>query len=161
MMEENNLPLHDRVDRRALGLLLAFLTIAAFVSGCGKPLRDRAPVNGKVTYRGKPLSFGVVMFQPAAGQCATGDIQADGTFRMMTRREGEGVPVGKNAVRIACCEGHDPALNRGDLKTNTRRGEGSLGKSLIPEKYTSFDTSGITINVKPGENETVVLNLTD
>src|SRR5436190_15065410 len=37
------------------------------------------PVTGKVIYNGRPLEFGVVMFQPPSGQPAQGKIQPDGT----------------------------------------------------------------------------------
>ena len=88
-------------------LLAALLVAAVSVAGCGRR-RALAPVTGKVLYQGKPLRFGAVTFLPEHGQPATGVIQADGAFQMVTHGEGNGAAVGRNLVRIACYEGQDP-----------------------------------------------------
>ena len=63
-------------------LAAALLLLAA---GCGEPAGPQhAPVHGTVTYKGKPLTFGQVIFFPAtppadgAPMPASGDIGADG-----------------------------------------------------------------------------------
>ena len=132
------------------------LIVVTSVAGCGKRGRELAPVTGNVTYRGKPVPFGYVMFQPESGQGALGVIQSDGGFRMVTNGEGDGAAVGKNRVRIACYEIQDPAK-----KKLAGGGEVPLGKSLIPARYSSLDTSGIVVDVHSGANEPVVLNLVD
>jgi hypothetical protein len=136
-------------------LVLALATVAAM--GCGKSRRPMAPVTGKVTYQGKPLQFGTVILQPESGQYATGAVQQDGTFTMTTRGEGDGAAVGRNMVRIVCLEAQNPA--KPVLANGKSRGEGVLGRSLIPEKYQSCETSGISIDVRPGNNDPVVLEL--
>lgn len=151
----------DHFGHRILVVLLMAAAIAVSASGCGKSRRDLATVTGKVTYKGKPLQFGTVVFQPAAGQYATGAIQPDGTFQMTTRGEGNGCPVGKNAVRIACFAEQDPAAKPGELKVGPGFGEPSLGKPLIPRKYLSCETSGITVEVRSGANEPLVFSLVD
>ncbi|MEN6407055.1 MAG: hypothetical protein ABFC77_11360 [Thermoguttaceae bacterium] len=125
--------------------------IVATFAGCGgKRGRELAPVSGKVTYQGKPLQFGTVLFQPDRGQYAVGKIRQDGSFQMMTPGEGDGAPIGKHCVRITCRE-----------KQNSDRtvGERPLGELLIPEKYNSCATSGITVEVRPGANDPVILDL--
>ncbi len=121
-------------------------------TGCGKQ-RDLAPLSGKVLYQGKPLQFGTVVFEHEYGQPATGVIQPDGTFELTTRGEGEGTVVSTSRVRVACYQGQDPAR-----KTDSGQPT-ALGRSLIPEKYTSFETSGLTVEVRPDANEPIVLNL--
>jgi len=135
--------------------LLALLAFAISSVGCGKRHRELAPLTGKVTYNGQPLRFGAVVVEHEYGQPATGKIQPDGTFELATRGEGEGTAVTKSRVRVACFEGQDPA------KIVNPNAPPSLGKSLIPEKYMSYETSGLTIEVRPDDNEPVVLNLTD
>jgi len=139
----------------ALCLLALLLAIGMSAAGCGKRRRQLAPLTGKVIYNGKPLRFGSVVIEHKYGQPATAVIQPDGTFVMATRGEGEGTAVARSRVRIACYEGQDPAKKTAPGQPTV------LGKSLIPEKYTSFETSGLTVDVRSGTNEPVVLNLTE
>jgi hypothetical protein len=145
-------------NRVIVGLTVATLMVVAiwFTYG-GKETRDRVVVTGQVTYRGEPLRFGTVVFEPEAGQYATGAIQPDGTFQMETFGEGEGVPIGTNKVRFVCYAGQDPAAKRA-----VPRGEGlALGDPLIPRKYLSSDTSGIVVELKPGDRQHLVFTLDD
>jgi hypothetical protein len=141
--------------------LFALLAIAATAAGCHKPARTLAPISGKVTYHGEALRFGTVVLQPEAGQFATGVIQPDGTFQMTTLGEGFGVPLGKNKVSIACFEGQNPKFSEPTAANGGPPRERFRGKSLIPSKYLSFDTSGILVNVRRGVNDPLLLNLTD
>jgi hypothetical protein len=93
------------------------------------------------------------MIEHEFGQPATAAIQPDGTFTVVTRGEGSGTAVGKRRIRVACYEAQDP--NREAIGGD----EDTLGKSLIPEKYTSFETSGLTVDVQPGRNEPLILEL--
>lgn len=110
------------------------------------------PVTGKVIYNGKPLEFGTVTFQPSHGQPARGDIQPDGTFTLSTYRLNDGAVLGKHKVRVACYESQRP----GTVKAP---GETSLGKLLIPSKYTSFEQSGFSAEIHDGENPPLVFEL--
>jgi len=136
-------------NKKWLFLCVAMSVLVCTV-GCG-PKRELATVTGKVTYRGKPLPFGTVMLQAAGGQPASGTINSDGTFEVSTRGEGGGAPVGLLQVRVICfeCQGPHPPK------------DGSQGKPLIPRKYTSYVTSGLTFEVKQGQNQELILELTD
>ena len=136
-----------------ISLLALLVAVATSSIGCGKRHRELAPLTGKVTHQGKPLRFGAVMVEHKYGQPSTAQIQPDGTFAMATRGEGEGSAVGRCRVRVACYEGQDPA------KTASPDQPTVLGKSLIPEKYTSFETSGLSVEVRSDANEPLVLNL--
>jgi hypothetical protein len=120
--------------------VLAFASVAAIVacgSGCKQTPRV-VPVAGKVLYNGKPLPFGSVMFQPDQGQAAVGDIQADGSFKLSSYGPDDGAVPGTHKVSVSCYEGHRPGKASGD----------SLGKLLIPLKYTRFGSSGLTAEVQ-------------
>ena len=67
------------------------------LAGCNRGPK-MTPVTGKVIYNGRPLEFGVVMFQPPSGQPAQGEIQPDGTFILSTYRLNDGVVLGKHKV---------------------------------------------------------------
>lgn len=140
-----------------VSLLVVLLMIAVAAIGCGKQGHELASVNGKVVYRGKPLPFGTVTFQPENGRPSIGILQPDGTFQMATRGQGDGAAVGKNKVRICCFEFHQARSNeRGGGSTTAAIG---LGKALIPREYMSYETSGIVVEVRSGANDPVVLEL--
>ena len=123
-------------------LVLAFLSI--FATGCGEATPPMAPARGKVTYKGQPVRFGTVMFQPKSGQPARGEIQSDGSFELWTYNEGDGAAVGTHGVRITSYEGQAPTA------PGVAQREPILGKSLIPPQYANVESSGITAEVKPG-----------
>jgi len=104
------------------------------------------PVTGKVIYNGRPLEFGVVMFQPPNGQPAQGQVQPDGTYTLSTYRLNDGAVVARHKVRVACYESMSPSFVKGP-------GEQKLGKPLVPEKYTLFDYSGLTADVNENNHE--------
>jgi hypothetical protein len=94
------------VAGRSFGSLLI---AAACLVGCGKrsaPLPSTYPVHGKVVYKGgAPARGGMVQFQPEAepSVTTTGTIQADGTYRLTTKRDGlqaEGAVAGPNRVLL-------------------------------------------------------------
>lgn len=122
---------------------------ACLLVGCGER-QELAPVRGKVTYQGKPLTSGVVMFQPQNGPPARGQIQPDGAFELELLGEGLGAPLGPNKVRISSRE-----------QPKDTGAEIGLGKLLIPKRYTDFDTSGLQVEVTPGQSDPFVFELHD
>ena len=137
-----------------LSLPAISLVLVVIAVGCGKQSRELNPITGKVTYQGKPLQYGSVTIEHNSGQPATAAIQRDGTFVMATLGEGDGVIMGKHRVRVACYEGQNPdnKIDPGQPVT--------LGKALIPDRYSAFDSSNLSIDVHPGANEPFILNLT-
>jgi len=74
-------------------------------SGAVPPL---LPVKGKVTYNGKPLTSGIIRFEPDGyGRAATGKLQSDGTYALTTIKEGDGVVAGAHFVTVG---GFDKSL---------------------------------------------------
>lgn len=113
-----------------------------FVSGCSKSNElETARVHGTVTVQGKPLSSGSVTFVPERGRFATGEIKADGTYKLKTYVEADGASVGKHRVKITALE---------SKKTMNRENDEPV-KSLIPERYGVESTSGLTYEVKSGQ----------
>lgn len=133
------------------GFLRLSLGAILLLAGCERG-PQMVPVTGKVLYNGQPLAFGSIAFQPPSGQPARGEIQSDGTFSLSTYRPGDGAVVGRHKVRVACYESQRP--NAAKLP-----GEQSLGKLLIPQKYTLFDESGLTAEVIADGNEPFVFEL--
>lgn len=144
-------------SRRQLRSLwfLALLVAGSILAGCGGDRLPVVPVEGKVTYQGKPLEFGAVIFQPAAGPGASGTIQPDGTFRLSTYGNEDGAVLGTHKVAFSCFDSQSPNAPPPDPSK-----EPGLGKPLIPRKYLSAETSGLTAEVK-SRNEPFEFVLTD
>lgn len=99
-----------------------------------------ASVSGSVTYQGKPLGFGRIAFVHSSGQAAGAEIVADGSFTLTGYQ-------GSNRVAIECLDSDRP----GSKKRRSR--DMADNKSLIPDRYMNYSTSGLTFDVQPGENK--------
>ncbi|MAT70239.1 MAG: hypothetical protein CMJ58_12035 [Planctomycetaceae bacterium] len=132
-------------SRKSLGVIAAMALAAA--AGCQES--DYVPVSGEVLYQGEPLAAGVIMFQPANGPPARGTI-VDGKFALENPAGEPGARIGPNKVRIASRAA--PAGGEGEM---------ALGRSLIPEHYGHFESSGLTADVKPEANEPFIFRLED
>jgi len=136
------------------GLAAVTMMVAlTLMSGCKRNPRV-VPVTGKVLYNGKPLPFGSVMFQPAQGQAAVGDIRPDGTFTLSSYAPDDGAVPGEHKVSVRCFENQRP-----DAPPPANPGEVQLGDTLIPLHYTRFGQSGLTVTVADGATDEVVLEL--
>lgn len=133
------------------------LCFTAACAGCSdsNPF-DTAPVTGQVTYKGKPLPYGTVSFRPQAGSPASGKIQPDGTFTLGTYEDQDGAIVGSHVVLITATEADAGAAQVVEAGT-----EMTVPKSVIPQKYTSFSTSGLTAEVVAGQKNEFTFALED
>jgi hypothetical protein len=127
------------------------LLILAVVAGCsrGTVALPKATVSGTVTRQGKPLVGGWIIFLHSSGQGVGGDISTDGTFKLDAFQ-------GKNQVAIECFAPEQPgsSVKAGPRSVTPR-------KSLIPIRYAEVATSGLTLEVKPGDNDKAEFTLTD
>jgi len=125
-----------------------FLTLAltsgaiAFCCGCGSGKQadpNRAAISGTVTYDGKPLPAGAVTFASAEGTLAS-TVSLDENGRYSTDR----APLGPNQVTI------DTSFIK----------YGNPSKFVpIPAKYADPLQSGLTAEVKAGEETTANFDL--
>lgn len=124
------------------------LLVAAALFGCrGRGIDlPTAPVSGKVMYQGKSLEFGRITFFHPSGHAAGADVTADGIFALTAYQ-------GANNVSVECYEYQKP----GSTTQRSRMGD---DKSLIPLRYSTYTTSGLTFEVKPGDNQ-ATFTLTD
>ena len=133
---------------RYLGYVVVAALFGVVAAGCGGSNRlATAAATGKVSYNGKPLSFGCVLFVSETGPPARGAIKPDGTFQLRTYKDGDGAIVGKHRVQVACTGDQGP--NAPPQPTN---GEPHPGKSLVPSKYSAYMTSGLTFAVSADAN---------
>jgi hypothetical protein len=142
---------------RCCGSILASIGLLTLI-GCGEDdgIGKRYPVKGVVTLQGEPVPKGTVNFMPdeAGGRSAAGDLKDDGSYSATTLTPGDGMLPGKYKVSITAIEidltkvhGKPGGLYRTDLINKAPR------KLLVPKKYESPATSGLTIEVKPESNK--------
>ena len=122
------------------GLALAVLSCALCV-GCGgnadgRAATDLIPVKGKVTYKGRPITRGVVSFEPDGfGRPASGPIQSDGSFALGTHKDGDGVVPGEHRVSIS---GFDKALARDRVLAKYSSPNSSHLTAKVDAEHTEF-----------------------
>ena len=127
---------------RPAALLLAAALCAAGAPGCN-PGPKTGDVNGKVTFKGKPVSEGTVNFiNPTAGGTADAPINPDGTY------SAKGVVVGEYVVTI-----NPPIEIRDTDPGKTPPTPVEKNSPNIPLKYRQQGSSKLTASVKAGKND--------
>jgi hypothetical protein len=130
-------------------LLVAGLGLAASIAGCSRDpnLPKLGKVYGKVTYDGKPLDAGRIVFTPATGkggetgQSATGEINSDGSYEMTTFNTGDGAILGQHIVTVVVQKGELPKPDKnGQIKYQ-------VPKNDAPSKYATADKSPLRCTV--------------
>lgn len=93
--------------RFAAGCFLSALLCVLLLGGCGRAGYQTAPVSGRVTLEGKPLTDATVTFQPMGegkpypGPGSFGVTDADGRFQLQMIDRKDGAVVGLHTVRIS------------------------------------------------------------
>ena len=108
--------------------------VLAIVAGCNAGPKGPAgavKVSGKVTCGGEPLPTGTLIFQGGGGTSVTARIEKGGAFTTM-------LMPGDHTVVVTAKDGVD---------TMDETGKPVPAKSLVPEKYSSGNTSGLTVTV--------------
>lgn len=143
---------------------LALATAALLVlSGCGSDgLPNMVPIRGEVTYNGKPLNHGRVVYlpkDPTKCRQASGPIKADGTFELTTQKGGDGAMFGDYEI-VVFSRGSD---NGSQAKTREEY-EAAMKNSAtesIPERFMDPSTSGVTDKVDGEHTGFKKIELTD
>lgn len=134
-------------------LLPVAFSVCLLTAACNRA-PERIPVHGVVQKKGKPLSYGSVMFQPdGGGAIARSTIGPQGKFQLSTESEGDGAAPGTYRVRITAFE-----LQK-KKAAGASTDEPTLGRSAIPKKYQRFGTSPIRIDVQPTMQLPVLIDL--
>lgn len=142
---------------RPLFAVLAALALLA--AGCGSDRPELARVKGTVTLDGKPLSKGTITFEAVGKRPATGTIENGQITEVTTYDAGDGVPVGSHKIAISATEAPASAVVANPGEAKAPRADYMTGKSLIPTRYNDPTASGLTAEIKSGEN-TVEFKLT-
>lgn len=132
------------------------------IAGCGPRTRleGLAPVEGTVTFRGKPVEGASVVFVPATAgkRAAVGTTDATGRFSLTTKDPGDGALPGDYAIAVSKTEASG-GLSAAEAEQWSRNRE-NFGKyppppkitEHLPEKYKAANTSGFQATVTGGRN---------
>jgi hypothetical protein len=142
-------------QRPSLTLIASLIFLTA---GCGGAGLKTYSVEGRVVYDdGSPIPGGIVSFETdrpnaADGQpnvvIATGTVESDGSFRLITDRQFEGAAAGVH--RVAVSEAPSTVSDFDAMQKSAKK------TIAIPRRYASFDTSGLTATVEPKANSITV-----
>lgn len=139
-------PFHDCrvVFQCLLPMLFALLP---FSSGCSE--QKTFPVEGKLTFKGgadaKDLAgYGITFESQEQKVSASGEVQADGTFKLSTFTEGDGAVPGKHKVAVTPKQ---PELDK------------PSPKPLIDLRYADPAQSGIEVEVKKEKTNPITIEV--
>lgn len=126
--------------------MIAFVSSALI--GCGDDGPRIVPVNGVVTFKGKPIRNINVMFVPSdgKGRIAQGTSDESGKFSLQTEKPGDGAMMGDYKVSFKFVSEIVPDMPgfAGGVKPEP---------SPIPLKYGDETKSGFTAKVEPSNDE--------
>ena len=117
------------------------LVILVAAIGCGhkqEELEGRTSLSGSISFNGKPIPAGTIGFESVEGYEKTSVSIKDGKYS--TPR----APLGSCLVRV---------------ETYAVQFVSPASYVPIPERYSDFKDSGLTVEIKPGVNENVNFDL--
>lgn len=143
-----------------VGMLLA--------AGCAKATDNRpkrVPFSAKVTLDGAPVDGATVVLAPESGTgpAASGMTNAEGVCAFTTFDSRDGAVPGRYLVTVAKTSfpdgapltAEDPNYDPSTAVVAVVKGS----KELLPVKYKTAKTSGLTVEVKNGENPPAAFDL--
>jgi hypothetical protein len=159
----NNVLRFTRSGRGSLIVLLGFALLIAV--GCS----SKGSVNGKVTFKGKPLPGGTVTFTPdAGGGGGSADINPqDGTYKIENLPRGamkvtvkpyqstamRSGPSGAPKDMMAKMKSHLPEGVEMKAPGDVEKESGAKAVKDFPNTYSEMETTSLKYTVKGGPNE--------
>jgi len=128
--------------------------VLALASGCESGKDSFALVRGKVFYKGRPVHTGTIVFAPdvlrgTMGPLARAEIQADGSYALQTQGVPGAVP-GWHRVTVLSLETSRRSDPDGDF---------IRPRSALPEKYRDPELSGLSCEVRRGQDNRIDFDL--
>jgi hypothetical protein len=146
------------MSARTAMTLVASVCVVLSAAGCsgGDPNQPKlGRVYGTVSYKGKPVEGGHVVFTPSAekggatGQTATGEIASDGSYELTTFNTGDGAILGQHIATVTVTEkGYVMPKPKADGTIDYK-----LPKTESPKKYATADKSPLRYTVTEGKQK--------
>jgi hypothetical protein len=133
----------------------ALCVALASLSACQDARVETYPVSGVVRFEdGQPVPFGVIEFRAGPTlPVARGNIGPDGRFTLGTFTAGDGAVAGRHTIIVVQHAIFENAVNDPDHALEHR----SHKTSLVDPAHASYETSGLTADVKQdADNRQVV-----
>jgi hypothetical protein len=124
---------------RTLAHGIAFAILATISAGCSAE-SPTVSVHGKVSFRGEPITSGVVTFFPVAGRPTSAPLDSDAMYRVE-------LPPGEYTVVVNVGAEVPPGYKEGDPLPPP--------KLILPPEYTTRAKSKLTASVKEGQTEPI------
>lgn len=144
-----------RVHRASLVVVLILL---AGCSGDDKWKQDRpktVPAEGTITLNGKPLEDATIVLTSDSNGCS-GKSDKEGKFKLEAFSPDPGAVPGSYKVMITKAE-YPLTPDPSEKETN----KPIYAKLLVPKKYTSPETSGLTVDIPETGKTDIKLELKD
>jgi hypothetical protein len=130
-------------------ILLAGTVVWA--EGCGERASPRQQVHGRVTNKGEPVTDAVIIFQSDAGTAVMAELDEDGRYTVDTHNT-TGLPPGTYAIAVKPAgQQWQPSSALPPPTTAAPGASSELSHRLIPSRFFNARTSGLKVEVKPGE----------
>ncbi len=148
-------------------LVLGLLGLLAGVAGCSSEDHPAVtPVSGRVMYRGQPVANAHVTFMnESAVRAATGVTDEQGEFQLTTFETNDGAAPGLNKVAVTKATGMAPVTDlEGEAYAQAMQQIATPTKppeSEIPIKYANTNTTPLTVEVRPDEENRFEITLED
>lgn len=152
------------MKNRQTRLLILCIGILISNLACGKsgqPGVGTDTVSGTVKFKGTPLAGAVVTFHPMTkeGRTAVGRTTDSGSFLLTTVKSDDGAIPGE--YRVTVSKSVDESSESTAPFDMAAPAKPAKFKSVIPDKFSKPDTSGLTATVKKGGPNKVDLTLTE
>ena len=134
---------------RKFWILIGFCLTLSVGCGGGSNRPPLTAVTGTVTYNGKALAAGTIVFYPEKGRSGTGEIVDGKITKVSTFAPNDGAPIGKLRVAVISLEPANPS----DAMAPRA--------SLIPEKYNRPETANESVTTVAGKVNEVKIELKD
>jgi len=130
--------------------LLLLLVLGSLTWGCTNRYPKTVKIKGQVSYQGEPLKSGLVTFSPVeqgTRRVAYAYITEGGFFQLTSFRSRDGIQPGEYRIAVQAYDRNKPTARY------------QRGTPVIPEKYLTAETSGLTATVAEGGSQTLNFNL--
>ena len=139
----------DRIHgRRAMRWrsLVQILLLTCVVAGCG-PSNGLYSVTGQVTYQGKPLEHGSIVFISPKSRQVTADIQRGEILNVTTIAANDGIAPGEYMVAVTS-------------RDRSEKYKDSMSPpSVIPIRYADVAASDLKATIEPNNNNVLRFDL--